>query len=117
MPKLFTYAEHPALKPIPLGVRAALKIVSGKWKTVILWHLCTGTKRFNELRRLMPGVTQHMLTAQLRELQEDGIIERKAYAETPLRVEYSITKHGATLEPLFECMEEWGEIHLVRKKK
>ena len=92
-----------------------MKVISGKWKVVVLWHLCTGAKRYNELHRLMPKVTQHMLTKQLRELEEDGIIERKFFPEIPPRVEYSISKHGATLEPLFNCMEEWGEKQLRRK--
>ena len=108
--------EHPALKPLPASFRETMKVISGKWKVVVLWHLCTGAKRYNELHRLMPKVTQHMLTKQLRELEQDGIIKREVFPEVPPRVEYSISKHGATLEPLFDCMEEWGEAHLSRRR-
>ncbi|HAJ93032.1 MAG TPA: ArsR family transcriptional regulator [Gammaproteobacteria bacterium] len=90
----------------PLEV--AIEIIGGKWKVPILYHLQSGTKRFNELKRLMPRVTQRMLTKQLRELEHDQIIHRKVYAEIPPRVEYSITEFGLTLSPLLKVLHAWG---------
>jgi DNA-binding HxlR family transcriptional regulator len=91
------------------AVEAALDVIGNKWKGVILFHLLEGTKRFNELRRLIPGVTQRMLTLQLRELEEDEIVHRKVYAEVPPKVEYSLTKHGKELKPLLLSLVEWGQ--------
>lgn len=89
-------------------VEACLEIIGGKWKGVILFHLLSGTKRFNELRRLMPGVTQRMLTRQLRDLEADQVILRIVYQEVPPKVEYSLTEFGATLEPIIKMLKEWG---------
>ncbi len=95
-------------------VEAALDVIGGKWKCVILFHLLTNTRRFNELRRLMPGVTQRMLTRQLRELEADNIINRKVYAEVPPKVEYSLTEFGKTLEPILIILQQWGFEYLER---
>jgi DNA-binding HxlR family transcriptional regulator len=89
-------------------VEACMEVVGGKWKGVILFHLLGGTRRFNELLRLIPGVTQRMLTRQLRELETDGIVARKVYAQVPPKVEYSLTKFGLTLKPLLHDMQRWG---------
>jgi len=89
-------------------VEACLEIIGGKWKGVILFHLLGGTKRFNELRRLMPDVTQRMLTRQLRELEADQIIVRTIYQEIPPKVEYSLTEFGETLEPILKMLQKWG---------
>ncbi|MEL6224955.1 MAG: helix-turn-helix domain-containing protein [Cyanobacteria bacterium J06627_8] len=97
-------------------VEATLEIIGGKWKGVILYHLLSETSRFNELRRLMPNVTQRMLTKQLRELEADNLISRKVYAEVPPKVEYSITEYGKTLEPLIHALQAWGLQHLENKK-
>lgn len=93
-------------------VEACLEVIDGKWKGVILFHLLEGTKRFNELKRSMPKVTQRMLTRQLRELEADGIIQRKVFGEIPPRVEYSLTELGKTLEPLLRMLQKWGSDHL-----
>lgn len=88
-----------------------LALISGKWKPLILWHLSRKTLRFNGLRRLLPHVTQKMLTQQLKELEEDEIIIRKTYHEMPPRVEYSLSKSGKRLVPVLELLAEWGEDH------
>jgi len=93
-------------------VEATLEVIGGKWKGVILFHVLGGTKRFNELRRLMPGVTQRMLTRQLRDLEADQIIERKVYPQVPPKVEYSLTKFGRTLEPTLKTLQKWGARYL-----
>jgi DNA-binding HxlR family transcriptional regulator len=91
----------------------SLAVIGGKWKMLILWHLGKeGTKRFNELKSLMPGVTQRMLVNQLRELEEDLIIHREVYPVVPPKVEYSLTKHGKSLMPILESMYEWGKNYM-----
>ncbi|MFZ4451097.1 winged helix-turn-helix transcriptional regulator [Salibacterium aidingense] len=88
-------------------------IIAGKWKPVILFHLLYGgTKRFNELKRLIPNITQKMLTSQLRELEQQDIIKRIVYPQVPPKVEYLMTDHGKSLQPLIEGMYEWGASHL-----
>ena len=93
-------------------VEACLEVIGGKWKGVILFHLLGGTRRFNELRRLMPAVTQRMLTRQLRELESDQIVERTVFPEVPPRVEYSLTDFGKTLEPILRMLQQWGTQYL-----
>lgn len=91
------------------SVEATLDVMGGKWKGVILFHLLKGTKRFNELRRMLPEVTQRMLTLQLRELEEVGIVHREVYKEVPPKVEYSLTPFGRSLEPILLLMRDWGD--------
>lgn len=86
-----------------------MDVVGGKWKGVILFHLLKGPMRFNELRRLLPDVTQRMLTLQLRELEEVGVVHREVYKEVPPKVEYSLTPFGASLEPILLLMRNWGD--------
>lgn len=91
-----------------------LDIIGGKWKCVILWHVRGRVRRFSELRRLIPGATQKMITTQLRQLERDGLIERKVYAQVPPKVEYSISDYGRSLSPLLESMCKWGAAHRTR---
>jgi DNA-binding HxlR family transcriptional regulator len=95
------------------AVEAALDVIGGKWKGVILHHLGEGTMRFGELRRTMPNVTQRMLTNQLRELEADGLIARKIYPEVPPRVEYSLTERGRSLKPVISALKSWGDTHVM----
>ncbi|SHF15033.1 transcriptional regulator, HxlR family [Seinonella peptonophila] len=92
-------------------VEVAIDVLGGKWKGIILFHLIEGTMRFNQLRKQMPGITQRMLTLQLRELEHDGIVHREVYKQVPPKVEYSLTDFGRTLIPIVEKMREWGFIH------
>jgi DNA-binding HxlR family transcriptional regulator len=82
--------------------------IGGKWKSIVLWYLRKEAKRFSELRRHVPGITEKMLSAQLRELERDGLVSRKVFAEVPPRVEYKLTKDGLTLLPLLEEIAKWG---------
>ena len=92
-------------------MEATLEIIGGKRKGVILYHLLERTYRFGELKRVMPGITQRMLTKQLRELETDGIIHRKVYAEVPPKVEYSLTECGESLRGVMMMMRDWGRNH------
>jgi DNA-binding HxlR family transcriptional regulator len=88
----------------------AVDLIGGKWKPIIIWHLGTkGTKRFNELKKLLPQITQKMLTQQLRELENDSLDERKVYPQVPPKVEYSLTDSGESLMPILRMMCDWGE--------
>ena len=90
-------------------VVTTLNIIGGKWKVLILYHLNGKTCRFNELQRLMPIITQRMLTLQLRELEQDGIVHREVYPQVPPKVEYSLTPFGLTLMPVIDAMHTWGK--------
>lgn len=92
-------------------VEVTLDVIGGKWKCVILWWLSRGTQRFSDLQRLMPGITQKVLTERLRELEADGLIRREVYAEKPPRVEYSLAPHGESLRPITDLMCAWGKAY------
>lgn len=94
------------------ATEVALEIIGGKWKLVILHNLFEGTKRFGELKRAMPHITQRMLTRQLRELEEDGLVQRKVYAQVPPKVEYTLTNTGESLKLIVQQIDEWGEWYL-----
>lgn len=86
-----------------------MDLIGGKWKPLIIWHLGTkGTQRFNELKKLIPQITQKMLTQQLRELEADNLINRKVYPQVPPKVEYSLTDVGESLMPILKMMCDWG---------
>lgn len=90
-------------------VQTCLNFISDKWKILIIRDLIDGTKRFNELKKSLVPVTQKMLTQQLREMEQDGIINRKVYPVVPPKVEYSLTELGYSLVPVIEVMKKWGQ--------
>jgi DNA-binding HxlR family transcriptional regulator len=98
-------------------IQAIVDIIGGKWKLSILYHLFQGTKRYGELKRLVPGATERMLTLQLRELEAFGIVQRTVYPEVPPKVEYSLTKLGLSLEPVLQTMLDWSEKYLQQEGK
>jgi DNA-binding HxlR family transcriptional regulator len=100
--------------PDDCPVQVTLDVIGGRWKALALYHLRGGTRRFNELRRLMPGVTQRMLTATLRELERDGVVRREVFPEVPPRVEYTMTERGESLRPILDAMAAWGEQQSLR---
>ncbi|MEE0510396.1 MAG: helix-turn-helix domain-containing protein [Peptococcaceae bacterium] len=89
-------------------VETTLTLIGNKWKVLILRDLLSGTKRFNELKRSLNGVSQKVLTAQLRAMEADGLVHREVFAEVPPRVEYSLTELGRSLKPILDAMVEWG---------
>ena len=99
-------------------VTATMQVLGGKWKAILInaiYH--TSPARFGELKRSVKGITQSMLTQQLRELEEDGLISRKIYAEIPPRVEYTLTEFGLTLSPIMQSMANWGKEYRINKQK
>jgi len=97
------------------AVEATVSLIGGKWKSILLWHLhIDGTLRFSELRRIIPNITQRTMTNQLRELEEDGLINRKVYPQVPPKVEYSLTDLGRGLSPILEALKIWGDANLNR---
>ncbi|OYD07045.1 MarR family transcriptional regulator [Paludifilum halophilum] len=100
-----------------IPIEATIEVMGGKWKSIIIYHLQEGTKRFNELKRLIPNITQKMLTQQLRELEQDEIVNRYVYAEVPPKVEYSLTEYGKTLQDILDQMCSWGIRHIEKQKK
>jgi len=99
----------------PCPVSVTLKVIGGKWKPVILFYLNEKERRFSELGRSLGGITQKMLTKQLREMEADGLVKRKVYPEIPPKVEYSITTYGKTLKPILASMCKWGKEHQKRQ--
>jgi DNA-binding HxlR family transcriptional regulator len=90
------------------AVETTLRVIGGRWKVLILRELFGGVKRFGELHRALSGITQKMLTQQLREMEQDGLIHRHIYLQVPPKVEYSLTPLGETLKPILDAMHEWG---------
>ena len=93
-------------------VEATISVLNGKWKLLIIRELLSGPKRFSQLQRAIPGVTQKMLTKQLRELERDGLISRKVYPQVPPKVEYSLTDLGEKLKDVLDAMHSWGEEYI-----
>ena len=108
--------RHPRYDQRPgCPVEMCAEILGGKWKGLIVVYLLEGTKRFGDLQRLLPDVTQRTLTAQLRELEADGIIMRKVYAQVPPKVEYSMSELGETLRTVITMMRSWGADYLQQR--
>ncbi|MEX3015532.1 winged helix-turn-helix transcriptional regulator [Gymnodinialimonas hymeniacidonis] len=104
-------APNPDVKGCP--VTYCLSVIGGKWKPVILFCIANGVDRFGAMQRSVPGITKQMLTKQLRELEADGLISRKVYAEVPPRVDYALTDVGRTVLPIIEQMEAWGKANMT----
>jgi len=100
----------------PCPVKATMSALRGKWKTLLLFYLLRRTRRFGELRRLMPQVSLQMLTSHLRELERDGIVHRQSYEQVPLKVEYSLTPLGRSLEPILLLMLDWGQQYFQQEE-
>jgi DNA-binding HxlR family transcriptional regulator len=101
--------------PYICGIDAAMDVVTGKWKSLILWELDNhGTRRFGELRRGLPGVSEKMLTQHLREMEEDGLVHREVYREVPPKVEYSLTEYGTSLNAALAPLGAWGTQRIDR---
>ncbi|BBD61783.1 putative transcriptional regulator [Nostoc sp. HK-01] len=105
-------AEAESDRRLTCEVETTLKVIGGRWKVLIIRELITGVKRFGELQRALPGITQKMLTQQLREMEEDGIVHRQVYAQIPPKVEYSLTLLGESLKPILYAMHDWAVEHL-----
>jgi DNA-binding HxlR family transcriptional regulator len=95
-------------------IEITMAIIGGKWKVAILFHLLDGKLRFGEIKKLLPGISQRVLTVQLRELESDRILTRKVYPEVPPRVEYKLTAFGKSLAPTLIEMGNWGETYAER---
>lgn len=102
-------SQSTALNLPTCPVETTLTLISDKWKVLILRDLLTGTKRFGELRKSIGTVSQKVLTSQLRQMKESGLLTRKVYAEVPPRVEYTLTELGYSLKPIMDAMWAWGE--------
>jgi len=108
----FNGKEYPCCASLTMG------IIGGKWKTVIIYHLIAGKKRYNELRKDMPSVTERTLSLQLKTLESDGVVRRKVYTtKPPLKVEYSLTDFGKTLIPVVQAIADWGDSVVVNQNK
>ena len=108
--------ETSAKKELPAcPVETTLTIIGDKWKVLILRDLMPGTKRFGELKKSVGNVSQKVLTAQLRTMEESGLVNRKVYAEVPPRVEYSLTELGKSLKPILDSMRAWGEAYKAKQ--
>ena len=95
----------------PCPVETTLMMIGDKWKVLIIRELLPGTKRFNEIHHSIDGISQKVLTQKLREMESDGLLERKVYAEVPPKVEYSLTELGKSLGPVLDSLKEWGEMY------
>lgn len=105
-------AACPARQEIHCPVEAAIRLIGGKYKSLILWKLAGGTLRFSQLKKEVPCATPKMLTSQLRELEADGLIRREVYPVVPPKVEYSLTAFGQSIEPVLKAMYVWGSGYL-----
>ncbi len=107
-----TDEEAQSAAPTKCPLTAAITAIGGKWSLICLYWLDSGTRRFNELRRLMPDISHKVLSATLRDLEREGLISRTVYAEVPPRVEYCISEHGQSVRPVLQSVRQWGRAHL-----
>ena len=98
--------------PVSCALERTLRMIVGKWKTILLWHLSNGKKRYGELKKLIPGVSEKMLIQSLRELEQDHLIVRTAYPEIPPHVVYALSKKGKSLSPVLCALDTWGKKHM-----
>ena len=109
-------SEQKKAKPLPAcPVETTLTLIGDKWKVLILRDLLPGTKRFGELKKSIGSVSQKVLTAQLRDMEESGLLSRKVYAEVPPRVEYTLTDLGYSLKPILDALWNWGEEYKAKQ--
>lgn len=105
-------------KKYPCCTSVTMRFIGGKWKAVILYHLIEGAKRYNEIRKSIPTITERTLSLQLKQLEDDGVVDRKVFTEKPpLVVEYELTEFGKTLLPVLEVITDWGKAAPERSKK
>lgn len=105
------------LKDLPAcPVEITMGLIGDKWKVLIVRDLLTGTKRFGELKKSVTGITQKVLTSNLRQMESSGLVQRKVYAEVPPRVEYSLTETGFSLKPILDSMVQWGNNYREKQK-
>lgn len=110
-------SEQRSIKELPAcPVETTLALIGDKWKVLILRDLMPGTKRFGELKKSIGHVSQKVLTAQLRDMEENGLLHRRTYAEVPPRVEYSLTDLGRSLKPVLDALQEWGARYKVQNE-
>jgi DNA-binding HxlR family transcriptional regulator len=98
-------------QPYSCGLGPAFEVIGGKWKALILWEVSEKPRRFGELKRLVPGISEKMLIQQLRELEQDGLITRHAFPEVPPRVEYALSDWGVRLNAALSALADWGEVY------
>jgi len=103
--------------PLPAGcpAEAALDVIAGKWKGMLIFHLLGGTRRFNQLQRMCPGINQRMLTKQLRELEDAGLVLRTVHPVVPPHVDYQLSELGLALQPVMSSLQQWGKLYLSRR--
>ncbi|MET3941953.1 DNA-binding HxlR family transcriptional regulator [Paenibacillus sp. PvP094] len=104
--------DHSKKHSYDCGINKVQRIVGGKWKLSLLWYISEETRRFGDIKRALPDITQSMLTKQLRELENDGLLHREVYKEVPPRVEYTLTNLGQRFLPILKSMSEWGDSNL-----
>jgi DNA-binding HxlR family transcriptional regulator len=97
--------------PQTCPAESTVELIGGRWKIIILWHLFQGVKRYSELQRALMGVTQKVLTQQLRNMERDGLVTRTVYPQVPPKVEYSLTSLGMSLKPVVDAIHRWGAEH------
>ena len=109
-------SEQKSVRELPVcPVETTLTLIGDKWKVLILRDLLPGTKRFGELKKSIGSVSQKVLTAQLRDMEGNGLLSRKVYAEVPPRVEYTLTDLGYSLKPILDAMRDWGEAYKAKQ--